>query len=115
MKPEEFVKKVKQSVIDDNLTIYKDLFKNTDADHVSDLYWKESLTFFKKLSDEEKETMFKIMRQVSVDTVSNIFGILDGISYLEGQSGDFLLTVDNKQEQLNGDLQDIFLEIEEEL
>ncbi|WP_185843532.1 hypothetical protein [Pseudoalteromonas luteoviolacea] len=55
------------------------------------------------------------MRQVSVDTISNLFALLDGVSCLEDQDGDFRLTIENVKEQLNGDLQDIFLEIEEDL
>jgi len=114
MKPEEFVKKIRQSVLDENIAIYKDLFANTEVDQVSDPYWHEALGLFNKLSDEEKETLFKIMRQVSVDAISNLFALLDGVSCLEDQDGDFSLTIENEQEQLNGDLQDIFLEIEED-
>ena len=115
MKPEEFVKKIRQSVLDENIAIYKDLFETTEVDQASDPYWKEALDLFEKLGDKEKETLFKIMRQVSVDTISNMFALLDGVICLEEQDGDFSLTIENKQEQLNGDLQDIFLEIEEDL
>lgn len=115
MKPEEFVKKIRQSVLDENIAIYKDLFETTEVDQASDPYWKEALDLFEKLGDKEKETLFKIMRQVSVDTISNMFALLDGVICLEEQDGEFSLTIENKQEQLNGDLQDIFLEIEEDL
>ncbi|AJQ94842.1 hypothetical protein [Gynuella sunshinyii] len=115
MKPEEFVKKIRQSVLDENIAIYKDLFANTEIDQASDPYWQEALGLFKKLGDKEKETLFKIMRQVSVDTISNLFALLDGVSCLEDQDGDFSLTIENEKKQLNGDLQDIFLEIEEDL
>jgi len=115
MKPEEFVKKIRQSVLDENVAIYRDLFETTEVDQASDPYWKEARGLFEKLGDKEKETLFKIMRQVSVDTISNMFALLDGVSCLEDQDGDFSLTIENEQEQLNGDLQDIFLEIEEDL
>ncbi|HIF9540201.1 TPA: hypothetical protein ACX6S1_000369 [Photobacterium damselae] len=115
MKPEEFVKKVRQSILDENIAIYKDLFETTEVDQASDPYWKEALSLFDKLGDKEKKTLFRIMRQVSVDTISNMFALLDGVSCLEDQDGDFSLTIENVQEQLNGDLQDIFLEIEKDL
>lgn len=113
MNPEEFVKKIRYSVLDENMDIYRDLFENTVIDQTSDLYWQEALKLFKNLDTDAKETLFKIMRQVSVDTISNLFSLLDGISYLEDQSEDFTLTVGTEINILNGDLQDIFLEIEE--
>lgn len=113
MKPEEFVKKIRQSVLDENIAIYKDLFEGTSIDQATDLYWIEALGLFNKLSDDDKKILFKIMRQVSVDTISNIFALFDGINFLEDQTENFSLTLNDKQERLNGDLQDIFLEIEE--
>jgi hypothetical protein len=115
MTPENFVKKIRQSVLDENTVIYRDLFEMTEVEQASDLYWKEALALFNKLSNEDKETLFKIMRQISVDTISNFFAVLDGVNCLEDQEGDFSLKLDNKPEKLNGDLQDIFLEIEENL
>jgi hypothetical protein len=114
MNDEQFVKKVRQSIIDENSKIYKELFDSNEQDQVSDPYWQEALSLYKNLSAGEKETLLRIMRQVSVDTISNIFALLDGASYLEGQDGLFRLTMENKQEKINGDLQDIFLEIEED-
>lgn len=112
MTPEEFVRNINQVVINDNLDIYKDLFETTNIDTATDKYWKEALSFFNELSDSKKEIFFKIVRQVQVDALSNMFSILDGRTYIEEQSKDFDLVYDDKK--LNLDLQDIFLEIDEE-
>jgi len=48
------------------------------------------------------------MRQVSIDTVSSIFGVLDGVTLLDQFREDFAVTYDGGP-PLNGDLQDIFL------
>lgn len=112
MKPEEFVRNINQAIIDDNINIYKDLFATTDINTVTDKYWKEALSLYNDLGSHQKEVLFKIIRQVQVDSLSNIFGILDGRAFIEGQSKDFELIYDGKQ--LNNDLQDIFLEIDEE-
>ena len=53
------------------------------------------------------------MRQVTVDTVANLFAILDGVSSLEGPPEDFVLASKSDNKILNGDLQDLFLEAEE--
>ena len=52
------------------------------------------------------------MRQVMVDTLSNVFAVLDGVSMLSGQEEDFVLSHQGKR--LNGDLQEIFLSQEED-
>lgn len=112
MSPEDFVKKIRQSVIDENSAIYRNLFENTQVDQATDPYWREALGFFHKLEDKDKEILFKIMRQATVDTVSNMFSVFDGVSSLVDQDGDFSLTFEGG-EPLNGDLQDYFLEAEE--
>ncbi len=115
MKPEKFVSNIRQSILADNLIIYRELFNETEIDQATDKYWKEALQLYKKLDKDDQEILFKIMRQVTADTISNLFGVLDGVSWLEDQEDDFKLSIDNdKQEKLNGDLQDIFLEAEEE-
>jgi len=58
--------------------------------------------------------LFEFARQVMVDTVSNVFAILDGVSFLEGQEGEISLAIGESREQINGELQDRFLELEED-
>ncbi len=113
MKPEELVKRLKNSVIDENQEIYRDIFLNTDLGEATDPYWQSALALFAKLSNEDREVLFSIIRQVSVDTISNVLGVLDGVAVLDGYDGEFVLTTEGSSEELNGDLQDFFLEIEE--
>ncbi len=49
------------------------------------------------------------MRQVIVDTLSNVFGVLDGSTPLENYRDYFHLAYGDDPQDLNGDLQDIFL------
>lgn len=113
MKPIEFVKGLRNAVVEDNLSIYKNLFENTELNSVTDSYWKDALAFFNKLDFKDKEVFFKVIRQIEVDTISNILGVLDGVSWIEGQKGNFKLVVDNSNDVINGELQDKFLELEE--
>jgi len=115
MKPIEFVEKIRESVIDSNVQIYRNLFQNTSLDQVKDPYWVNALSFFNSLDIKQKEVLFSIIRQVEVDTVSNIFGILDGTSTLyDNQEEEFVLSTDSGAIKISGDLQDIFLELENE-
>ncbi|MCZ6382190.1 hypothetical protein O4N82_23735 [Vibrio parahaemolyticus] len=113
MKPEDFVKNTRTSIIDLNVELYKETFDHCLKGQVTDPYWKDALALFKKLDRSEREVFFKIIRQVSVDTTSSIFAVLDGVSEFEGQDKEFVLRTEGSEELLNGSLQDLFLELEE--
>ncbi len=113
MTPEHFVSQVRSAVVHQNTTIDKNLFESTAPEGASDPYWKRALTLHLSLSKAERAVLFEIMRQVRVDTVSELFGILDGSSALEGPREDFVLTAQSNNQKLNGNLQDLFLEAEE--
>ena len=114
MTPENFVSQVRSAVVQQNAAIYKDLFESTTPEAARDPYWKRALTLHRSLSEADRTVLFEIMRQVTVDTVSNLFAILDGVSALEGPREDFALTSQSDNRKLNGNLQDMFLEAEEE-
>lgn len=114
MKPEDFVKNTRTSIIDLNVDLYKETFDHCLKEgQVTDPYWKDALALFKKLECSEREVFFNIIRQVSVDTTSSIFAVLDGVSEFEGQDKEFVLRTEGSEEPLNGSLQDLFLELEE--
>jgi predicted nucleic acid-binding protein len=112
MKPLNFVNQIRKYVIDENLNIYKDLYRNTKAKDVKDVFWKKSLSLFNKLDNDEKNHFFEILRQVEIDTVSNVLGVIDGVVQFENQL-DLTLYIENSNEPINGELQDILLEQEE--
>lgn len=113
MKSIDFINGIREAVVEENLEIYKDLFENTNIESATDRYWKEALLFFSKLDSTDKNIFFRILRQIEVDTTSNILSILDGVSWLEGQEDEFKLTTKNSNDIINGELQDKFLELEE--
>lgn len=114
MKREKFVLNLYNLVSTENIEIYKNLFENTDTKKVKDDYWKSALSFYNKLSNHDKKMFFEILRQISIDTTSNILAILDGVTYMENQDDDFNLSFVKTRETINGELQDLFLEIIEE-
>lgn len=73
--------------------------------------WRRALKLFGALSPEQREVFFEVVRQVAVDTTSNVLGVIDGVNALEGVHGEFELRLGGKK--LSGDLQSQFL-IEEE-
>lgn len=107
------IEKLYQLVAKENVEIYKDLFDNTDVGDATDSYWKESLEMYKHLSGKEKRVFLNVIRQIGIDTVSTILALLDGVTLLDGQEDDFILKFEKTNEKLNGDLQDLFLEYDE--
>ena len=51
-----------------------------DPRPVTDPYWKRLLTLYRGLPPRQRKVVLEIMRQVQVDTVSELFGIFDGTS-----------------------------------
>lgn len=111
MTDRDFVTGVQREVLDTNWQIYKQLFAETELRSATDPYWQEALRLYASLDDARREVLFKIIRQVMVDTISNVFGVLDGVTRLKQQSGELVLEVSGRK--MNGALQDLFLEMEE--
>jgi len=110
MNPDSFVAKVRSAVVDQNIAADRDLLESTTVEAATDPYWKRLLTLYHSVSGEQKAVVLEVMRQVRIDTVSEVFGILDGSSALEGPREDFVLTTRSDSQKINGDLQDLFLE-----
>lgn len=113
MNKKDFSEKVYELIVKEDMNIYRELFNIKDMSTVTDSYWKEAIELYKGLSDKNKEVFFDIIKQVSVDAVSSILALIDGVTFLEGQDDELNLTFENTNEKINGDLQDLFLECHE--
>ncbi|WP_440206684.1 transposase [Acinetobacter oleivorans] len=113
MNTKEFVKELINTISDEYIDTYKQIYSSTliDSKIKEDLYWFDALTFYQSLSQKDKETLFKIIKQTTIDTTSIILGIIDGPVSLNQIPGDFTLTYTENEKTiiLNGDLQDEFL------
>ena len=109
MTPEKFVERVLKTVVEEGNASYQEIF--ADPGEVTDEYWQRVLELYRSLSPAHRKVILEIMRQVSIDTIAEIFGILDGSSGLDGRSEDFELfhKTAKSRVRLNGDLQDLFL------
>lgn len=107
--PEELVAKIRKSVIDENQALYRNLFENTPIKSATGPCWLKAKSLFESLSHDQRDIFLQVIRQTSIDTASNLLGIIDGVNSIDDVGGDFLLTYDGGDEPLNGDLQSIFL------
>ncbi|MEB6589207.1 MULTISPECIES: hypothetical protein [Pseudomonas] len=60
------------------------------------------------LDDTQKLDVINFLKVVIADSVSVVLGILDGVHFLDELEGDFTVSLDG--EEIQGDLQDIFIE-----
>lgn len=108
----EFVKAIRERVIENGNTTYQDLLDSTT--NAKDPVWQEMLKIYGNLDDKSKDTLLQFFRMIQSNTVSQIFGILDGSSYLNESKATFILKTEDDESVINGDLQDLFLEMEEQ-
>ena len=74
--------------------------------------WPQIAQLYRSLTEEQRRQFMEGIRQVIVDTLSNMLGILDGSTLLEKHRDDFHLTYGDDPQEINGDLQDLFLSTE---
>lgn len=104
---EEFVKNIYETIVKGGENIYKNLYENTEATEQTVDYWKNALELYRSFDDNQKNVFLDIVRQTIIDTISSIFGVLDGSSTLSG--GDFEFEVKINGVSTEDELQDTFL------
>lgn len=107
----EFVTKLKGQVIDGDNKIYQNLLNETNE--ATDPIWQNMLLIYKKMTKDQQLAFVQFLRLIQVNTLSHVLGILDGSTYLAESIEDFVLKTAGGDHQINGSLQDIFLEMEE--
>lgn len=112
MQAAEFVESLKVKIVDKSIDEYKQMFDKSGS--ATDPVWKAMLVMYNSFSDEEKKAFLTFIRLVKANTLSALFGVLDGSSFLSDHKETFVLTSESDGETLNGSLQDIFWEMEED-
>ncbi|MFM7516706.1 MAG: hypothetical protein ACKO3V_07170 [Pirellula sp.] len=106
MKADVFTAQIKKAIIEENTGIYRDLFDNTKS--ASDPYWIRALALYNALDESQRNVFIEVLRQTAIDSISNVFAVVDGVTQLEGQDGDIRFSCGD--DDLTGELQDRFLE-----
>lgn len=113
MSPQEFAEYIRTEVVMDIATGHGDLF-SLPIEKFTDPKWKKIRISYESMSEPQKEAMRFFGLQASIDTASNILGILDGSSILPKHREDFSLRYGDSDREINGNLQDYFLSSLEE-
>jgi len=96
------------------LADYRKLFFNTPITEATDEYFRQALVFFGDLNETQREVLFRILRQVEIDTTSSLLSVLDGTSDLKDNRMSLKLFAGEESQPINGVLQDCFLALFED-
>lgn len=110
---EEFVKRLYDTGIEDGLEIYINQFNNTVITDKTTEFTRKALDMYNSLTNNQKDVFFEVLKITMIDTISLIFGVIDGSSTLNGGSMDIKMYING--EDTDEELQDTFLEYVENL
>lgn len=113
MKPEHFVRRLQERVIDKPMSAHRDRFLLGTKENLKQGFSLDVLELFQKIDSEDRETFFELLRYISIVSVTSFLAVLDGISSLEGQNEDFVLLEKGEDEPINGMLTDLFIEMDD--
>ena len=103
---EQVIDAIFKELFNDNSMRYKQSLKkpvNNDED-----VYAEARNALAKLSDQDKDNVLRFIDVAIANSASVIFGTLDGTHYPENIDGDFIVTYND--DEIQGNLQDIFIE-----
>lgn len=108
----EFVKRIYGTIVEEGSSTYRELYETTTiTEHTVD-YWKKAIGLYQTFDDDKKEIFNDILKQTIIDTISSVFGILDGSSTLSGGNFEFDIKINGVDTE--NELQDTFLVFVEE-
>ena len=115
MKPENFVRVIRTEIIDDLVENYANIFSNTKIEKCSDISMKKIIEFWQGSDDSTKEILKSLIRLGSQNSVANLLGVIDNVSFIGDFTESYQLVVNNENNEMiiSGDLLDIFWEQEE--
>ena len=109
MTPEEFVACIRDEILEKYLQMLHQELADGVIHKTRSFHWPDAVDFYRSLDAQQRVRLMTVSRQIIVDTLSYVFGILDGSTLLEHHREYFRLTYGNDSDKLNGDLQDLFL------
>jgi hypothetical protein len=103
--PEEFSKKLYEMFVTDAVESYEEMYSRVMESSDTDLYSSDIKKVLASFDDDGKKAFFRLLRVVCSDSADSFCALLDGSAGFIGQTSNFvLLTEDQKDEQINGEL-----------
>lgn len=106
---EALISEIRKAVIDDVLDRYVHFVHESSPSQINNDEWRRLISVLQQ--NDATDTVSSVFRQVMVDVLANVLGILDGSSNLETMRGTFRLMYDDNLLEQN--LSDTFWEFEQ--
>lgn len=111
-KDEKIIVEIYKEIFEDNFHQYSKRLNRQSIENNKDDTFSQVNKVFISLSEKEKNAIMNMIKIVISDTASTILGTLDGTHMVDNIDKDFQLIYDN--EEIQGDLQDLFLALVED-
>jgi len=108
--PTDFISELHARVVDENTIIYQQLLSANPAQAKG--AWQQMIQLFATLDQSQKDAFVRLLRQVSVDSVSSVLLVIDENS-MAREAENQLRLFNGVNKLVSGDLQDSFLAEEE--
>lgn len=105
-KTEQFVKAVYETVVQEGLHTYREMYEEEVSSSDTDLY-SQAIHMYQQMDAEQQKLMMHLMEVVMVDTVSHVFGVIDGSSPLNDSDMEATVLLDDVDTE--GELQESFI------
>ena len=96
---------LKQRVVDENVGLYATLLASTGA--ATEPVWIDAMRLYRSLAAEDQDAFMAFVRNAVIDSVSSVLAIVDGVTVVDGQDGEVVMTCG--RDVVSGDLQSEFL------
>ena len=104
---EKFTKDIYKNLISSGTERYRHMYESMSQQIHCDGYWGDIKKFYDSLTIQQRNVFFSVIEQTMIDTISGIFGVLDGSSNLNGNVYECDVIVNGID--MDHDLQDYFL------
>ena len=102
---ERLAEGIKELLIDDAIESYKEMYVLKDLPNAPSLYEKDIHTVLATLSEEGRESFYRLLVNVITDSATSFCAFLDGSCGYLGQDSNLLLYSEEENEELlNGSL-----------
>ena len=104
---EKFTKDIYKNLISSGTERYRHMYESMSQQMNCDGDWGDIKKFYDSLTIQQRNVFFSVIEQTMIDTISGIFGVLDGSSNLNGNVYECDVIVNGID--MDHDLQDYFL------
>lgn len=115
MSVQDFIKEVVGDNILENIKkLYLNNLENTSYEDIKVDYWTNFKRFYEDLNAENRALIFKVIRQVQIDTLGTLFAYLDGVANLDSNVENLEFTLSLGNYELSGDLLETLSSMDED-